>query len=645
MAALWILLAGMEWSRPCFFLHDDNATWFTGAYVHDFRVLTETGSVAAVNYYQHAGEPFIGQGQTAVLYPLIYPAVALAKWISGDLRWTVEWLALIHLSIGLAGFYFWARQKDVEPLHAALAGLAWVLNPFVLIIAASWITVVYVAAWLPWLFWAADRMWLRPGATSALYLGAIAGLFFLQGYVQWTTYALLFLGIYVLLQFEMRKEAKRLAILYYLVISALIFLTLTLPLLLPMLHAMNISVVRSQPMGIESMLSFSIPAIDFIYAQCLNFRGCAFGVTTVILFSPALIFFPVILARFIYERREIHRQLFPLLLLSGLALLFSTRWHALLSALPVLDRFRWPFKVFVFADFFLLSALVVGISAWATPHRKWNPVVSLILCIVVSAQLVVALPSHDKNTLSKTLLPAGVNPVVAGMDPQLGRVVAFGDDLPESRSYDFLTHAYSTYYAFPSLGGYNPLGSLKQLEYALYLDFPNFCTNTITPNFQKDFQSRAVRYWLVDPHSSHFKEIKALPSLKVLEATADRVVYEDTQAAPLVYPQADPTKACPIRYSGNSMLISLDGAKSPVEISVGPTDGWWYRVDGGNWMKPSYENGRLEANFEPSARVLEVSYFDSRFQMGLAISTLLALLVGFVLFRTRFRPNRTKETH
>ena len=125
IAGLWLVLFVVESVRPGFFLHDDNAAWFSGAYVHNFRVLTETGRLAEVNYYQHGGEPFLEQGQTAVLYPPVYVAVVLAKWVSGDLRWTIEWVAAEHLTLGLLGFYFWARQSGVTPWLAALA-MSWV---------------------------------------------------------------------------------------------------------------------------------------------------------------------------------------------------------------------------------------------------------------------------------------------------------------------------------------------------------------------------------------------------------------------------------------------------------------------------------------------------------------------------------------
>jgi hypothetical protein len=642
MAALWILLVAMESARPCFFLHDDNATWFSGAYVHDFRVLSGTGRVAVVNYYQYGGEPFLEQGQTAVLYPPVYLGVALAKWISGDLRWSIEWIAAMHLTLGLLGFYFWLRQGRVLPWHAALGGLAWVLNPFVLIVAASWITVIYVAAWLPWLFWAVDRLWNRPGADSALGLGAIAALLFLQGYVQWTAYALLFLGIYVLLLFIIVKSARRLAITCSLAISALTFLILILPLLLPMLHATETSAVRSQPFSIETALSFSIPGVDFFYAQFLAFRGLAFGTSTVVLFCPALLLFPVILFRFFRERSETRQRLFPLLILSLLALLFSTRWHVLLSMLPVLDRFRWPFKVFVFADFFLLASLAWTVSSWAaeraTSRGKSNLVASICLGLVLMAELAVSLSHHDSNTFSKTALPSGTDSALSLMDARRGRVIAIDDHLPEAQSSRFFTHAYSTFFQVPSLGGYDPLVGRDQLVWALGLDFPNVFTGKITPEVRKQLEARAVRYWIFDSHSPEIHEVDGPRGFRAREWTPDRMILEDMMAAPLVYSETDPTKPCALTYLGNSILIPLNQTISPLEISVGPTDGWWYRIDDGPWLRGVYQDDRLQAEFPPSAKLLEVSFFDARFREGFLVSGYLSVLLALILAAQRFIP-------
>jgi hypothetical protein len=635
LAGLWLLLFVIESVRPCFFLHDDNATWFIGAYVHDFRILTETGRLAEVNYDQYGGEPFLEQGQTAVLYPPVYLGVALAKWVSGDLRWSIEWIAAEHLTLGLLGFTFWLRQGRVAPGLAALGGLAWVLNPFILIVASSWITVSFIAAWLPWLFWALDRLFIRPSLLSAFFLGTITALFFLQGYVQWVAYSILFLGLYALFRFVARTEnapaLRRLVIAYYLMVSALIFLILALPLLLPMLHAVDASAARSKPFSITQALDYRVLKGDLVRAQFCLFRpNLIFGISTAILYCPAFLFLPVMILRFFHAGTEIRRRLFSLLFLSLLALVLSSRWHVLLTMMPVMDKFRWPFKVFLLADFFLLASLVWSISSWT--GRRSNLMASACLAFVLLAGLAVSLSCHDGNFFSKTTLPTSDNPLPPGVDPRLGRVIAIDNLLPEASSYRFYTHCHGTFFDMPSLGGYDPLVGRDQLRFALGLDFPNVFYGAITPEIREKLDARAVRYWIVDPRSPQLQEVESLGRLNLLASEPDRVVFEDTQAAPLVSSAVDPATPRLMTYSGNSILVPLSHATSPVEISVGPTDGWWYRIDQGPWLRPAYENDRLKVDFQTSDRLLEISYFDSRFREGLRLSVYLLLVLGMLIF-------------
>jgi len=513
LAALWILLLVVESIRPCFFLHDDNATWFVGAYVHDFRVLTETGRVAEVNYYQYGGEPFLAQGQTAVLYPPVYLGVALAKWISGDARWSIEWIAAEHLTLGFLGFYFWLRRGGVTPLFAALGGLAWVLNPFVLIVGSSWITVTYLACYLPWLFWAVDRLFSESTRLSAVFLGSILALFFLQGYAPWVLYSILFLAIYALARFLDRTEKNRPSIIFYLTMSVIVFLMLIAPLLLPMVHAAGVSAARSQPLPIAQVLFYRVKSAALLHAQVGLFHPLIFGLSAAILFCPALLFLPWMIGRFLSASAILRQKLFPLLILTTLALLFSSRWHILLTLTPLFEKFRWPFKVFVFADFFLIAALVWSVSSTAIDGilstRRWQRMATALLALVLLANAGVSLGFHEGNTISKTGLPTSANSLPPGMDPDLGRVIAIDNLLPEASSQRFLTHCYATFFAVPSLGGYDPLVSPEALQFALGLDFPNVFSGTITPEVRQKLAERSVRYWIVDPRSPQLLQVEA----------------------------------------------------------------------------------------------------------------------------------------
>jgi hypothetical protein len=94
-------------------------------------------------------------------------------------------------------------------------------------------------------------------------------------------------------------------------------------------------------------------------------------------------------------------------------------------------------------------------------------------------------------------------------------------------------------------------------------------------------------------------------------------------------------------YSGNSILIPLSHAISPIEISVGPTDGWWYRIDRGPWLRPAYQSDHLKVDFPASSGLLEISYFDPRFRNGLRLSGYLLLFLGLLLIVSHFFRKRT----
>lgn len=303
--------------------------------------------------------------------------------------------------------------------------------------------------------------------------------------------------------------------------------------------------------------------------------------------------------------------------------------------MPVMGKFRWPFKVFLLADFFLLASLVWSVSSWS---RKG----AAAACVgfVLLAGLAVSLSRHDTDTFSKTTLPTSENPLPPGMDPGRGRVIAIDNLLPEASSYRFFTHGHATFFRVPSLGGYDPLVSRDRLRFALGLDFPNVFYGPVTPAIREQLDARAVRYWIVDPRSPQLGEVEGLDGLKRLASEPDRAVFEDTRAEPLVYSAADPATPCAMSYSGNSILVPLGRWASPVEISAGPTDGWWYRIDRGPWLKPVYRNDRLEVDFGGSGGLLEISYFDSRFRDGLRLSGYLVLCVCVLLIANHLRKRK-----
>jgi hypothetical protein len=671
LVGLGAFLAVLEVARPGYFLYDDNATWFSAAYAHDFRTLARTGRLAEVNFYQYGGEPFLQQGQTGVLYPPVYLAGALARGITGSPRGTIEWLAALHLMLAAAGFYAWLRRGGVDAARAALGGLVWALNPFVFLLGASWIPAIYTAGWLPWLFWALDgvldgssevdfwrdgvlaargRAGARPSKESAsvspapglrglprrglpaIALAVFLALFFWQGYVQWVAYAIVFLGFYLVVRLIFLRPAAPLRALGYLVGAAVLFAALGLPLILPMLHGMAESDLRARPLPLEFALDFAITIDQFLRAQIGQFSKLAFG-TSGLLVCPAAFLVPWMIVRAARGGDAVRRRLLVLLFLAALALLFSTRAHLLLSLMPFFGHFRWPFKVFILVDFFLVAALAWTAMPDAPAHESTmrRYVTCAVLALVLLAEAGFSLARHDAERYSPFSLPAGPAALAPGMDPARGRTVNDGSSLTPDQMPRYFTHCYGTYFEVPTLGGYNPLVGRATLDFGAGIDYPNIVREDITPELRAQYESRAVRYWMISPESKYAQQIEALGGFNLLARDADRLVYEDTRTQPMAFVTSAPEAALPIQYAGNSMLIQLSGAGGIVAVSVGPTDGWRFSVDGGPWGMADYHDDRLYIPVREKSRVLEVSYFDPRLRLGIFIFLIIIILGGIAI--------------
>jgi hypothetical protein len=286
------------------------------------------------------------------------------------------------------------------------------------------------------------------------------------------------------------------------------------------------------------------------------------------------------------------------------------------------------------------------------PGRRRLPWRPALLATVILLQVGVVLTEHEANFLSQAVLPISGAGLPAGMDPALGRVIALDDHVPVADAYRFFTHAYGTWFEVPSLGGYNPLVSSERLNFGMGLDVPNVYDRPITPEVRAELESRAVRYWVVDPNSSRRAEVEALDGLKLLGAGSgpygyaegayplDRLIYEDMRAEPVAFAVATPNVALAVRYVGNSMLIRLDGGAGMVAVSVGPTDGWWYRVDGGAWKNPDYRDLRLYIPVSENGRELEISYFDPRLRTGFCISLIIIGLITILVLAFRLTAGR-----
>ena len=125
----------------------------------------------------YLGLPFLGNDQSAVLYPwhwLCLPFSPARQIALG---------CLVHLQLAASGMYCFARARGRSRRAALIAGLALGLGGFC-VSKQQFPSLADTIAWLPWLAWSAQQVTARPGLRGMLPAVLVVGLQWLAGHAQ-----------------------------------------------------------------------------------------------------------------------------------------------------------------------------------------------------------------------------------------------------------------------------------------------------------------------------------------------------------------------------------------------------------------------------------------------------------------------------
>lgn len=135
------------------------------------------------------GHPFLASFQTATFSIFTLPALALPP------AEALLAAAFLRLLVGAVGMWLFLRRLGLSPPAVWFGSIAWLLNPF----SVVWVEhpVANVSAWLPFLFWSADRLLTMRTARDVGLLSLIVGVVILAGHPETSYKVLLFGGAYV----------------------------------------------------------------------------------------------------------------------------------------------------------------------------------------------------------------------------------------------------------------------------------------------------------------------------------------------------------------------------------------------------------------------------------------------------------------
>ncbi|MCP4654641.1 MAG: hypothetical protein GY856_04385 [bacterium] len=642
-----VYFAVLEITKPNYFLWDDNASFYLPCYAYNGWALFDEGALAHVNYHQYLGHTYLGSGQTGVLYPPVYLALGVSQWIWGDLRATIDLLAVLHLALAAVGMYALLRRLALSRTVSLLTAFLWMSFPFLVQVAANWIFVSYAAALLPWSLLLLDRLLAAPSAGRMLALAAVKALFFYQGYVQYAVLATLFEGCYIAVRWGLDRSSRagwRRAVGHYLLALAAGGV-LAAPLLLPMLHAKQLSAYRTGSLSFAEFLSNALSLRTFLLAQGFRMEPRAIHLATGSLFFvgiPNLVAVGALVVSRRRRRRGAGRFLFCAVVAAS-ALVLSTRAYGMMYFVPLLSSFRWPFKSFLIFLFFLaIAAAGAYESAWLD-RRRWVRRLGLVLLLsgIVANVTIVMVPAFDipfgPNRIDKDVKE--IRREIAGFFPlEQGRVVSLWLSPLEPRIYRLLVFNYATLAGAYHLGGYDPLIARENLELAVNLEYSNIFRYELTQEALDYLSSWSVRFLMVPEREEFHRIFAGFPQLRRSYRGHGIEVYENAAALPFAYFQGSEITPVPVDWEINGLRIPTAGRSGLLRIGVAPLRWYVWSVDGREMGQVSYDEQRhVLIEVPPGAREVRVRYVDVPFLLGVGVFLAFVLAAASTWGLRRFR--------
>ena len=312
-----------------------------------------------------SGYPILAEGEMGALYPLNWLLYCLFPPELG-----LNASIVLHYVIAGAGFYLYARSTKLSPGAAYLGGIIWTLGGFS-IAHLSHVSILTVAAWLPWMFLCTHRLLSANGTAErfprlarALELALVVGLQFLAGHPQMS-----FLGLVPLLAYTLTiawssglsRSLPRLA--HWLGAMALGTL-LGAPQLLP---ALELGAISQRAGGLESPFFTSYSFHPLLLATYVSpfVLGNPYPKGSVELMGYVGLL-PLVLAQVaLWRSPRRGKWFFAVLVLLGVLLAFGrwNPWYTRLRQVPLLNLFRVPARYLYWVSFGLAVLSAIGLDA------------------------------------------------------------------------------------------------------------------------------------------------------------------------------------------------------------------------------------------------------------------------------------------
>ena len=675
ITVLSIFFIILESRFPYFFLHDDNRSQFLPFYVSNYNSILK-GEIPFFSFNQFAGIPYMSNGQSGVFFIPAYICVFLSKFIFGHVYFAIDILSYFLIIIASLGMFFFLREIRINKLGTLIGALFYPLNSFVIHIGNSWIVVIGAAAFFPLMMFYALKLFHNPTLKNCMKLVICRVLLFTMGHMQYFSYALIleiafYLTLYSIEIFfdrSLNKQRKQFSLQYKKIIiymfSGIALFFATLPILLPCIERMENSLGRSSAMPYEAFIMSGTNIMEFLIGLLnpYNFNGlfqfssfcghitlalCAICVVTTILLAT------------LKKRNFYSKFMFALFLVALFCFLWQTNIIApLIYKIPIINRFRWHYKLQALFFFFPPVFAAIGFSLLSniinvTRKNNTNYVIIFSTWLLIALQIIefvhIYAFTYDKPLSLRTWgdTPPYEEPLTDILTD--GRYIPVGFEYTNSVSFHTTGYAFPQMFGLYSITGYDNILPIDNLKPSLGLNFPGFYNDLINEKYEisdlEHFRNWGVSYYVVN--NKYLERNNNFPIGTLIYKDENRTVFHDDDALPLV-------------FKGDELYTRLDFTigVNKICLNIPPLDRdthFYFNIvnnskficvaNNNNIKIVPTEDNKMSVLVPAETSLIVLKYVESSFWLGLVIAiaffTLYIFLYAFFKFFSRFNLSKT----
>ena len=651
-AVLVAVLLAIELRTPYYFLQDDNRDMGLPTIVQNWRAL-QGGEIAQFNFHQFAGFPYLSNGNSAVLYPFGYAATFVSYAVLGQPSCALDFLVAFHLVIGAIGTFLLLRLITSDPRAAFWGALTYELNSFIIYVSACWAGFSGVAAYFPWMMYFALR--LLDGAPRAG-----AGLLATHLLLMYTGYpeGLLHCAVFEFMVFAMvaalrlPSDRTRVAAAGWRYVANWALTSIfSLPLLLPMWHQTTISALRKQALSRGEFLSGAFTGEYWLAGLFNPFSNKHYAGMRIADFLErsmpylshigyiALVLIGIGLAAFFGKALDVTRAKYFFICVVGA--LFSYLWSTnefagIMYRFPILNRFRWPFKLQIHTAFFLVGIAALGL-AWllGVLRNKWVArsvfAVATLATLANFLVLYLVLPPRIFRTHQESI------PLVEPLREKLGegRIFSLGYRFEDLRSANSIGYDYATLWDLQSIAGYDPLVPARNAQIALGLN--HWASYVGPPALLPIAHLRrwGVRWYIVSNAAPEYPPELLKNGMTPYFHDGNRTVYKDSEASPLVCWESGGAAGINYRLTTNTIQADVDSRRDDrLRLRFASNPFFSASIDGHPTVITTDEYSQMSLLVPAGGHRIVVRYRDPYLVLGtLLAATAAVFFAGIALIR------------